>query len=106
MKISEWFKSLPKKFKVLVLIICAVVLLDFSLVIGLAAGNKKSALRIKCSDGTGSSVLMALNSAAKKGRIAEIITIKEYLMTDTKRVYLIKREENNNEKRNYQPNHY
>ena len=71
MKISEWFNSLPKKFKVLVLIICAVVLLDFSLVIGLAAGNKKSALRIKCSDGTGSSVLMALNSAAKKGRITE-----------------------------------
>ena len=71
MKFSEWFKSLPKKFKVLVLIICTVVLLDFSLVIGLAAGNKKSALRIKCSDGTGSSVLMALNSAAKKGRITE-----------------------------------
>lgn len=71
MKITDWFKSLSKKFQILVYIICAVVLVDVAIIIGFAAANNRSVLKLKCSDGTGSLVLTALNKEAKKARILE-----------------------------------
>jgi len=69
MKIVEWYKNLPKNFKILFWTVCGIVLLDIVLLTGLIAGNKHSSLQIGCTDAAESSSLIALNSNAKKSLI-------------------------------------
>lgn len=71
MKIFERFNTLSKKYKILVCVICGILVLDIALITGFVIGNSRSALRLKCIDGKGSSPLISLNSQAKKAKINE-----------------------------------